>query len=133
MNIIGGNNSYAFLASQSANSNVYSCYASGSVSGSPSGFAPNNFTSIFKSCAYTGEPVIGSVAGNVAPGNLYKTLTVNPVLKATGITTLHWSKADGYTFQDVTNDWLAFSIWQENPGAAPTIDLTYEGEGAVAP
>ena len=80
----------------------------------------------FTNCAYTGTSSLTGVMGNLAPAAIYAALTASNATLI-GVQTLHWSKADGYTFDIVNETWHAKHIWKDNGTAAPTIDMAYEG------
>ena len=105
---------------------VMSCYAKGK-----DGMEFGSDTDInYFWCAYTGSlsTTPSGVTGNTADANLYTTITASAAAVADNVNTLHWSRAEGYTTNLVNATWHALSLWKDNPGAAPTIDMTYEGE-----
>ena len=104
---------------------VVSCYAKGKDGME---FGPDTDVNYFW-CAYTGSLSTAplGVTGNIADASLYTTIA-STGQSVSDVKTLHWSRADGYTTNVLTTTWNSKNLWKNNPGTAPTIDMTYEGE-----
>ena len=116
---------YALLAdSETGSVGVFSCFATGSGYD----FSQMSGGVTYSDCAYTGTQTkaIAGITGDVSVDNIYATITAGNTSVA-DIKTLHWSKVDGYTLDEVTRTWDATEVWKDNGTAAPTLDMTYEG------
>ena len=99
--------------------NNISCYALAGSGGYGTGGG-------FTACAYSGICTLSGVTGEVTGTAAYAALIATNASVA-DVKTLHWSKEDGYTLDEVIATWYAADVWKDNGTAAPTIDMTYEG------
>ena len=119
---------HSYNNSTAAGVNVVGCY---STSSNTNSFGPVHASITYANCAYTGTlpGSLAGVTGGVAVGDLYATVTAGNEISASGIKSLHWSTADGYTLNEVNREvaWAVAKVWKNNGTAAPTVDMGYEG------